>query len=448
MMARWRKLGTGERAARLFAALLITCCAGFAGAAHGQSAAEAARLTLHQAVAMALQNSPDLKLARMQYNVAMGEVGVDRAQFRPNLYTGSGAAYTYGFPGLPGSAPAVFQLSYTQSIFDPLAKGQQHAAEERAKNMKLEEDRVQDSVIAQTATAYLELAKVRHSLELLGSEQASAEKIIDVTRERVQANQELPIEETRSELALAEVHERMVKLDSRDEILTQQLRDLTGIAASASLEVDTQEQALTTNIGEQADSQIVSLALQNDRSIAEAENDRKARQELLRGAKLNYFPTVELVGQYSVLSKFNNYSEFYRNFQRNSVNAGIQLTIPIFSAKTSANASLAQSQLLASELTLGNKRTEVRNAARRQERDLRELEATREVARLALKLAQQTLDVEQSKLDQGQATLGDVEQSRLDEGEKWVEFLDADFAQQKAQISLLQATGQLAKVFQ
>src|SRR5580693_7119620 len=94
-------------------------------------------VTLRQAVTLALQNSRDLKLARVQYNVALNEAGVDRAAFRPNLYTGSGAAYTYGFPSLPGaSAPAVFQMDYTQSIFNPLLKGEQRAAEERAKNQK------------------------------------------------------------------------------------------------------------------------------------------------------------------------------------------------------------------------------------------------------------------------------------------------------------------------
>ncbi len=427
-------------------ALSISC---LGGAARGQGGAEESKMTLHQVVALAVDNSPDLKLARMQYSVAMGEVGADRAQFRPNLYSGSGAAYTYGFPALPGGqAPAVFQLAYTQSIFDPVAKSQQKAAEERAKNMKLEVDRVQNSVIAQAATAYLELAKVRHSQELLGNEQASAEKILAVTGERVQANQALPMEETRAELAVAQVHERLVKLESRDEILSQQLRDLTGLPESASVDVDPQDQSFTTDIGEQADSQIVSLALQNNPGIAEAENDRRARQELLRGAKLNYFPTIDLVGQYSVLSKFNNYSEFYKTFERNNVNAGVQLTIPLFSAKTTANVALATSQLEASELTLGSKRTQVREGTRQQERDLRELAASVDVARLALKLAQETLDLEQSKLDQGQATLGDVEQARLDESEKWVEYLDADFAQKKAQISLLQATGQLAKVFQ
>ena len=73
--------------------------------------------------------------------------------------------------------------------------------------------------MVRTATAYLELAKVRHSLDLMRSEEASGEKILQVVRERVAANQELPIEGTRSQLALARIQERIVKLEDRDETL-------------------------------------------------------------------------------------------------------------------------------------------------------------------------------------------------------------------------------------
>jgi outer membrane protein TolC len=81
-------------------------------------------------------------------------------------------------------------------------------------------------------------------------------------------------------------------------------------------------------------------------------------------------------------------------------------------------------------------------------RSVRELDASREVARLDLQLAQETLQLEQSKFDQNRITLQEMEQARLDENDKWVAFLDADFARQQAQLTLLQATGQLAKVFQ
>ena len=81
---------------------------------------------------------------------------------------------------------------------------------------------------------------MRHSLELMRNEQASAEKILEVTRERVAANQELPIEVTRGELTLARTRERIIKLEDRDDNLSAQIRDLTGIPEYQPLQVETE----------------------------------------------------------------------------------------------------------------------------------------------------------------------------------------------------------------
>jgi outer membrane protein len=406
-------------------------------------------LSLRQAITLALQNNRDMKVARMQYMVAQNEVGVDRAAFLPNLYTGSGAAYTNGFPSVGGQAPAAFQVNYNEVLFNPLLKGDQHAAEEHAKNQKLEMDRVHDDVEVRTATAYLELAKVRHSLELMRSEQASGEKILEVVKERVEANQELPIEVTRQQLSGAVIQERVVELEDRDQALTDQLRDLTGLPDDRSIEVATEDSALTANLSSAlSDSELVNMAIQNDRSILESANDRAARAELLHGAKWSYFPTVSLVAQYSLLTKSNGYLDFYKSFDRNNVAVGVQVTIPIFSAKTHANLVLARSELSLADLNLGAKRQQVRVEVQEKARNVRELDAKREVARLDLQLAREGLGISQAKFDQGHATLQEIEQARLDESEKWVAFLDADFARQQAQLVLLEATGQLAKVFQ
>jgi len=403
------------------------------------------KLTMRHAVTLALQNSRDLALARVQYTVALNQTSLDRAAFLPNVYTGSGAAYTSGFPSLGGSPPAVFQMNYDQAIFNPALKAQQQAAEEHAKTMKLEVDRTRDDVIVRTASAYLELAKVRHSLELLRGEQASSEKILSVTQERVQANQELSIEVTRSQLTGARIQERIIKLEGRDEALTQQLRNITGLPDGEAIEVQPEDPGFETDL---QDAQILDLGLHSDRDIQEAENDRLARQHILHGAKLGYFPTLSVLGQFSVLSKSNNYLDFYKKFERNNGSVGIQLTIPIFSSKTRATVALAKSELSASELALGNKRQQVRLDLLQKQRNVRELDATREVARLDLKLSQESLQLLQAKFDEGRANLRDIENARLDENDKWVAFLDADFARQQGQLMLLQATGQLAKVFQ
>jgi len=403
------------------------------------------KLTLRQAVTLALQNSREIALARMQYTVALNAVGVDRADFRPNLYTGSGAAYTSGFPAtVGGSAPAIISLSYTQSIFSLPRRRQLHAAEDRAESQKIELNRTRDAVIVRTATTYLELAKVRTSLELLRGEGASAEKIAGVTRARAEAGQELPIENTRSQLTLARIRERIIHLEGRDVILTQQLQNLTG-TSNSSVQVETEQASFAVD---QQEADMIAAALKASPFVTEAEKERDARQHLLKGAKGEFWPTVSAVGLYQLLGRYNNYDQFFKNFQRNNVTVGVDAHIPIFSSKTFADIKLAKSQLSEAELVLGNKRQEVRADVLQKARNVRELDAAHEVARLDLQLAQESLQILQTKLDEGRATLRDIEQARLEENDKWVAFLDAEFARQQGQLSLLQATGQLAKVFQ
>ena len=75
------------------------------------------KLTLREAVTLALQNSRDLKLARVQYSVALGRGQGRSSGVSSEPLHGGGYVYTYGFPSVPGSGPpAVFQLDYTQSF--------------------------------------------------------------------------------------------------------------------------------------------------------------------------------------------------------------------------------------------------------------------------------------------------------------------------------------------
>lgn len=412
----------------------------------GTAKYEGGTLTLRQALTMAVQNSREMALARVQYTVARNAAGQLKAEFLPNLYTGSGAAYTSGFPATPGGqAPAIFSMSYTEGLFNLPLRGQWKAANDRAESQRVEMDRVRDDVIVRTASTYLELAKIRHSLELLRREQASAEKIAQVTHERVQAGQELPIETTKADLTLARAQQRIVHLEGRQDVVEQQLRNLTGLPDTQVLDVETQEPQFAT---ERQEAELTALAVEHDPVLMEDEHERQAREDIWKGEKGGYWPTVNIVGLYQVLGKFNNYNEFFNHFQRNNVTIGVDVHIPLFSAKTHANVAFAKSRLDEAGQAIGARRQQVRTEVAQKARDVRELDANREVARLELKLAQEQLAAMQAKLDEGRATLRDIEELRLEESDKWVAFLDANFARQQGELVLLQATGQLAQLFQ
>ncbi len=413
-------------------------------------AAPPAELTLKNALDRALQNSRELALARIRSSVTRRQANVTKARFLPNLFTGSGVVYTYGIPETPGgTAPSLFNLAYVQTLFNPPLLGQYRAETLQAQIDQLETARTRDTVLVKTASTYLELGKVRHGLEVVKTESASATHVLEVTRGRVQEGQELPIELTRAELTAARVEQRRLQLEGREDVLEASLRDLCNVAHDRAIDLPPNEQP--PNFAAAADlpmRQLIAMGLENSVEIRQAELDYRAKQERLKGEKGGYFPTVDLVGKYSLLSKINNYDQFFKTFQRNNVNVGLQINIPVFSARTTAAVELAQADLHRSELALSATRSRVEDEVRRTARRVRETEASREVARLELKLAQQELQVAQAKFEEGHANLRDVERPRLEESTKWLAFLDADYDNQQAALELLRLTGQLATVLQ
>jgi outer membrane protein len=417
-----------------------------ASGASEQTGAEPVRLTLKRAIELALQNSKDIQVAQIQARVADHATQITRAQFMPNLFAGSGAGYTNGIPETPGGrAPAIFNVTYTEQVFNEPLRGQAKETEEQSKSQKIALEEVKNNVIARTAMAYLELGKVQHSLEILRKEQESAEKILGVTQERQGEGFELQVEVTKAQLTKAQVVQRILQLEGREDELEVFLRYQLGLAEGRAMEVAPED---LPGAAEQAGDNLVAMALTSNTGLQLAESDVRAREFRLRGEKRGYWPTLELVSVYSVLAKFNNYTEFFNHFQRNNFNAGVEVQVPIFSARVKAAIGQAQVSLDVAKASFSGKKTEVTAEVRQKTRRVKERDAAKEVARLELQLAQQNLAVLQAQFGEGKLNLREVEKARLDENEKWMAYLDANFSKQQAQLELLKTAGQLDRVWQ
>lgn len=431
----------------------ILCAASSCAAVWAQNSLDAsssttAVLTLKRSIDLALQNSKDIQLAKIQARVADNAEQLTKSAFLPNLYGGSGAGYTYGLPETPGGRPpSVFSLTYTQEVLNGPLRGLQRQQLEQAKAQRLVLEDTRNAVIERVATSYLELVKVRHSLELLRKEKESAEKIVGVTQERQSEGYELPTEVTKAQLTKARVIERILQLEGREDELQVYLRDQLGLAMDQPIEVTPED---LPGSAEQEGANLIAMASEGNVSLAFAESDVKGKEIRLAGEKKGYWPTLQLVSIYDILAKYNfqNYTNIYQNFKYNNLNAGINVNVPIFSSNTRANIALAQANLDAAKLNLANKRTQVSADVRQRSKKVQEMDAAKEVARLELQLAQQNLAVLQSQFGEGKANLRDVERARLDENEKWMAYLDANFLRQQAQLELLRIAGQLEKALE
>jgi outer membrane protein len=435
-----------RRLTRLLVVAMLAWSCGTSLSAQDAGAPQSVALTLRRAIELALQNSKDIQVAKIQASIADRAAMISKAQFLPNLYAGSGAGYTYGIPETPGGrAPSVFNITYTEQVFNEPLRGQGKEQMEQAKAQKIVLEDVRNSVIVRTASAYLELVKVRHSSELLGKEQDSADKILGVVQQRAGEGFELPVEVTRAQLTKAQVAQRLLQLQGRQDELEIFLRSQCGLAPEQPIEVTPED---LPGAAEQEGANLVALANRDNADLRLAQSDVQAKEFRLTGEKRGYWPTLEFVSVYSLLAKFNNYDQFFNHFQRNNYNAGVQAQVPIFSASVKANVALAKTNLEASKATLANKQNQVSADVRRKTRYVRETDAGKEVARLELQLAQQDVQQLQARFEEGKVSLREVEKARLDENEKWMALLDATFQRQQAQLDLLKTAGQLDKVLQ
>ena len=257
----------------------------------------------------------------------------------------------------------------------------------------------------------------------------------------------MPVEVTKSQLTRAQVVQRILQLEGRQDELEVYLRNQLGLAVEQAIDVTPED---LPGAAEQEGANLIALASQNNPSIAFAESDVKAKEFRLVGEKRGYWPTLELVSIYSVLAKFNfnNYTNIIENFRYNNFNAGVNINVPLFSSKTRANVALAQANLDAAKINLAGKRNQVSAEVRQKSRKVQQADAGKEISRLELQLAQQNVAVMQSLFGEGKMNLRDVEKARLDENEKWMLYLDATFLRQQAQLELLRTAGQLDKVLE
>ncbi len=164
----------------------------------------------------------------------------------------------------------------------------------------------------------------------------------------------LPIEVIRAQLTTARIEQRIAQLEDREDSLAGEMRDMMGLPADEQIEVSTED---IPGAAAEASKDAVSDAMANNIDLKQAQAELRAREFKLKGEQGGRWPSFALTGQYNVLSKINNYTDFFNKFQRNNVIFGVQVQIPIFASRTSSAVAFARADFNAASLALQDKRS-------------------------------------------------------------------------------------------
>lgn len=407
------------------------------------SAARAEEVTFRRAVELALKNSTTMAIADADQRRAQQGYLETRNQFLPQMVLGSGLGYSHGFPlSLENAAPSILNLNTRQFLINAAQREFMKAAKsELAAMNKLGEDR-RAQVILETSMVYAELDKVLDSLKTLKQQEASAQRVEAVSRERLQAGVDPELEVTRARLGAARVRMAVEKAQGDAELLRTRLAQLTGLQADS---IETVSESIPRLPGIEDRQALLAKALEHSPAIKIAAEQAAAQAARAKGERKAMYPSVDFASQYALLARYNNYDRFFASFERHNATIGVVIRFPFLDFAQKARAEAAQAESTKAGKEAEAVKHKVATDSLKLQQAVRQLAAAKEVARLEYQIASADVQAVQARLEAGAANVRDQENARLLEQIRYAALLDATLELDKAQMLLLRATGELEK---
>jgi len=400
-------------------------------------------VSFRRAVELAVTHSSPMAAASADQARAQNAYQEARNLFLPQMVLGSGLAATYGFPlSIEGAAPSIISVNSQQYLLNFAQKEFIRAAKsEWNVTGTLKEDQ-RDQVILETALTYIELDKLAASLTLLRQQEDAATRVEQIVEERIAAGVDSEVERTRARLAAARVRMRLAEAQGAMDVLRLRLANLTGLPEDS---IATVTESIPELPEVKQEDNLVGQALEKSPLVRVADERADAQQFRAKGERKMLYPAFDLVGQYGLFSRHNNYDDFFQRFQRHNATLGIAIRFPFLNFAQRSRADAAEAQVVAARSQAKGVRNQVSAETLRLQRLARQVSAAREVARLEYQLARSDVDAMQARLEAGTATLREEHEVRAQENARYKALLDASFELEKVQIQLLRATGDLEK---
>ncbi|MDQ1472764.1 MAG: outer membrane protein, partial [Bryobacterales bacterium] len=380
------------------------CCwisLAFAAAAQGESFT----LTLSQAVARALTQSPEVVMARTDEMKAAQGVRLAKEPFSPRVAGGSGLAYSYGFPlSVEGSAPSVFQLRANQFLFNRAQSYTVAQAKETMRGAGFASAERREEVVFRVATLFIDVERAGRLVESVQKQVESLRKVQEAVNSRVDAGRELPMTKAEANVNLLRARQRLMALQAERDYAEHNLAVALGYNPGDVVHPSGGERAPSV-IPDSEDSAL-KASLDSSKELRRLESNYQAKALEIKSDKAQRLPRMDLVAQYALFAKYSNYDVYFSRFQYNNAQIGASIQIPIV-VGPGVNAQVMQAeadrQHIRAELQAARGRITLE--VHQSYQDIEKAEMARQVTKAELDLAHEQLSVLLAQMNEGRAGL-------------------------------------------
>jgi outer membrane protein len=404
-------------------------------------------LPFRKALEMAVQrNAPaihaDEMLARAGYYEA-------RNMYLPQVVVGSGLGKSFGYPmSIEGAAPAAFNVNYQSYLYNPAQKEIVRSAKQQWLASASSTRDQRDQILLEAATVYIQLDTLTARIRLLRQQQVEASKLEAVVAERVGAGVDSALELTKAKLSSARVLMQLVDGEGAADVLRERLAQLTGLPADS---IETVPESIPEVPDISDERNLMAAAAATNPAVKAAERQAAAKELLAKGQHKAFYPAIDLVGSYGLFTKYNNYEDFFRKFQRNNATLGVAIRFPFLNFSQRAQAEAADAEAVQAKRKAENTRNQVSTETLKLGRAARQLAAAEQVAHLEYQVAQKQAEAIQARIEAAAPGTAqspppsprDLQVARIQAGDRYLAYLDTGLELQKTRLELLRVTGRL-----
>ena len=405
-------------------------------------------LTLQEAVGMTLARDPQVLMAAAQSLRSREALRETRSLNLPQVVLGTGLAYNNGFPlSMEGAAPSLIQAGVSQSIFSRKNSNLIHEAEESGKGTRSEAQSVREELASKTASVYFELDQARKIIRLESERLNTARKQQDFVESLLGAGRVRSVDFHLAEGQTAAARQQLLVAQEQAGMAEAELHELTGLPDSVSIQ--TVEPRIDGSLLALEPETLYQHALECTPEISQAESNLRAKEFHLEAEKSESLPKLDIISQYALFSRTNNYADFFNRFTRNNFIIGLSLQIPIFNGyRTGARVAQSSQEVTAARYQLQHLKSDLKLNVLRGRSALRVAQGALELAHRNVQTAKELVEDNQALLDEGQISPKDMEESRSQLYKMELAQLEADRTLFQRKLDLLRTVGSLESAIQ
>ncbi|WP_263418096.1 TolC family protein [Terriglobus albidus] len=399
------------------------------------------QITLKAAVQLAIENSPQIKIAAADLTKARAALSETKAVFVPAISVSSGLGAS---SGITLTVPTIFTVNAQSLVFNYSQQDYIRASRfgVEAASHTLADARLQAEEDA--AITYISLDNAFQRQVVLSEQLAAGNRLVSIVQERLAVGYDTELELMKAQKEAASLELQQVQLSHRIATLSHHLANVTGIDEHA---VDLEKNGISP---EMFSVESLEKTCVPSSSVLAAQADAKAKWQTGVGdQRYTWRPQVTLQAQYGRISPFNDVSSYYNlHGNYNTLAVGIQFQLPVLdqgrrarARESAAEAVKAKQQALLAEEQQKERCSDLG-------RSLVEAAAQYKIAQLDYKIASAQLAeilirVSQASPGSGPMTPKEEQRALLDAGQKHLDALNLSNEYLETYIRYLKQVGKL-----